>query len=82
MSKKGVLVATVLLILSTLSAHYYDIVDLPVLPSNFKANPSNQADFEISAKPRTMALKSGSGSSNTTTITVKSTNNLNTNVTS
>lgn len=81
MSKKGVLVATVLLVLSTVSAHYYDIVDLPLLPSNFKANSSNRADFEISAHPKTINLKNWGGSSNYTTIILESNKNFKTNVT-
>ena len=81
MSKRGVLVATVLLILSTVSAHYYDIVDLPLLPSDFKANPSNKADFEISAHPNTIILKNWSGSSNGTTIILEANKNFQTNVT-
>lgn len=81
-SKKGVLIATILLILSTLSAHFFDIVDLPLIPPNFKLNsfklPNN---FEISADPQIITLKSLSGSSNTTVIKVRSNSNYRTNLT-
>ena len=81
-SKKGVLVATVLLILSSLSAHYFDIVDLPLIPSNFKLNSFKlPPNFEISADPQLITLKSVSGSSNITVIKLRSNSNYRTNLT-
>ena len=81
MIKKGILILSVL-ILASVTMHYLDVIDLPLLPPWFKAGSEEQEpDFELSANSSMITLKNWIGSSNSTTITVKSVNGFNHSVT-